>query len=55
MMRQYRNLATGELAPAHWIGQTEDGDELYQCVAGWEPTFEYWLDQDGNWVTECAE
>ncbi len=46
----YRNLATGETAPAHRIGETEDGRELFQAVEGWEPEFEYECDQDGNWI-----
>ena len=46
----YRNLTTGETAPAHRIGTTEDGHPLYQSVEGWEPTFDFECDEDGNWV-----
>ena len=46
----YRNLTTGETVPAHRIGTTEDGRGLYQFIEGWEPTFSYECDEDGNWI-----
>lgn len=47
---EYRNLTTGETVPAHRIGTTEDGRELYQFVEGHKPAFAYESDEDGNWV-----
>lgn len=47
---EYRNLTTGETAPAHLIGTTEDGRQLYQAIEGWEPVGEYECDEDGNWI-----
>jgi len=46
----YRNLETGEEAPAHLIGTTEDGRALYQAIEGWEPKEPYESDEDGNWI-----
>lgn len=43
----YRNLTTGETAPAHCVGVAENGDEIYLLPDGWEPVEEYWLDADG--------
>lgn len=44
---QYRNVSTGELAPAHDVGTDENGDRLYQVPEGWEPVEPFWLDEEG--------
>ena len=44
----YKNISTGEIAPAHKIGTTEENLPLYQFVEGWEPEFAYQCDEDGN-------
>lgn len=57
----YRNDATGELAPPHRLGTTEDGESIYQGVEGWTPVdsagveveVEY-VDTDGNWIVRTV-
>ncbi len=44
------NLTTGETAPAHLIGEDDDGHPVYQFIEGWEPNFTFECDEDGNWV-----
>lgn len=51
----YRNLETGETAPAHWIGRDEEGRDLYQYVEGWEPVEPYECDDDGNWMARLSD
>jgi hypothetical protein len=48
----YKNLETGEIAPAHRIGTNDEGEVIYQYVEGWEPVFTYYSDEDGNWIHE---
>jgi len=50
MFSGYYNLATGELAPAHLLGTTNDGRNLYCRVEGWRPNEPYEEDADGNWI-----
>lgn len=47
---EYKNLETGEIAPAHRIGTNDEGEVIYQYVEGWEPTTPYTTDEDGNWI-----
>ena len=58
MIIELRNTATGEIAPAHRIGETEDGRALIQFVEGWEPVaggeaVALESDQDGNWIADA--
>ena len=46
----YKNLETGETAPTHRIGTTEDGRLLYAYAEGYEPVEPYECDEDGNWI-----
>jgi hypothetical protein len=50
MTNEYKNIETGEIAPAHRIGRDDFGAKIYQFVEGWEPTFPYESDEDGNWI-----
>lgn len=47
-IKTYRNLETGEIAPAHRIGTDELGCPVYLVPPGWEPEQPYWLDTEGN-------
>ncbi len=52
----YRNVTTGEIAPAHRLGVTDENRPLFQAVEGWEPVntdgkpVDYECTPDGNWV-----
>lgn len=56
-----KNPHTGESAPVHMIGETDDGRKIYQNVDGWILTddegrhvpFDY--DQDGNLMEAIEE
>lgn len=51
-----KNSHTGETAPAHRIGETEDGKAIYQSVEGWVLTTNdgipvaFDFDHDGNMI-----
>lgn len=47
---RYINIETGEVTPAHLIGTTVDGRNLYSQQEGWLPNFAYVCDADGNWI-----
>lgn len=47
MISTYRNTNTGETAPAHRVGIDADGRELFSVPAGWEPTTQYEINEDG--------
>lgn len=49
---EYKNLTTGEIAPAHRIGTNDEGEVVYQFVEGWEPTVPSVTDEDGNWIED---
>lgn len=49
-----KHAHTGEIVPAHLIGQTEDGRPLYQGVSGYEPTEAADFDADGNFSPLAA-
>ena len=55
----YRNTTTNETAPAHRIGETEDGRSLYSAQDGWEPidsegnAVAVECDSDGNWIVRA--
>jgi hypothetical protein len=51
-----QNDSTGEISPAHRIGETENGEPIYQGVEGWTlqgangQDVDADIDGDGNWV-----
>jgi hypothetical protein len=51
---QYRNTATGELAPSHRIGTDSDGNNVYLVPEGWEPVEPYTLDAEGHAIPEAS-
>ena len=48
------NTRSGERAPAHRIGVTDDGRSLYALPEGWALDAPHELDADGNAVVEVA-
>jgi hypothetical protein len=57
----YRHDTTGEIAPAHLIGETAGGYDLYSFEEGWHPVAQLEdesyvhstrirSDRDGNWI-----
>ena len=57
LIANYKNESTGELAPPHRLGTTDDGEAIYQGVDGWTPVDREgnevevsYVDEDGNWV-----
>jgi hypothetical protein len=59
-VKNYRNDATGELAPPHILGTDSQGRTLYQSVDGWTPVdgdgneVAVECDRDGSWIAESA-
>ena len=55
-MFRMQNNSTGEVGPAHRIGETEDGKLIYQGADGWTlqgasgQDVNADCDGDGNWI-----
>lgn len=57
----YRNDSTGELAPAHVLGNDAHGRTLYLGTCGWTPVdasgeeVDVEADADGNWTVASTK